>query len=406
MIIKYRGTLKLLFLLLFSIVFVFLSTTCLANDENKPNTSLEDTWLSADSMLKILEGLKVETANSGELCFLEYYTGFPKVIVDGEYPYIWTYTANKFSTIFNNWFHTYYYNYDVVIDDLMFYWPVYSNTSSGFGASNTITIFINNTSSPFVGNFIPNAEFYSNEVSYTGGYKTFYRFSSFSYDGNNNKTGINNQQPNNNCFVLSENNVTVNNYGNTPNVYMRYLIDNFYVNTDGSIYSTLMAYLTFNNETEYNHLISYKWYYKIPTSTSIQNSYNMGRLNRYINLGSGETPTPTPTGTGVPGPTGTGSPSGGGDLSNIENTTEHISNTLDDAFNSDTSTIDSGDINFNTEDYEMNDITENFFTWLLSQVQNILTTNEVVTYSIDLYDNTYSIRSDFLVFLILLYALF
>lgn len=103
------------FCVLFFMFFCFISleNEVQARDEDRPNTSLNDTWLSADSMLTIFENLKFETSNSGEINFAEYITGYEKGTAD--YYVQSQLLAYNYSTTFNAWFNNYNYNYDIPI---------------------------------------------------------------------------------------------------------------------------------------------------------------------------------------------------------------------------------------------------------------------------------------------------
>lgn len=151
-------------------------------------------------------------------------------------------------------------------------------------------------------------------------------------------------------------------------------------------------------------------------------------LSNYLSLhNSGEAPpAPTPT----PGGGGGDSPGGGsldltetngkiddvkeevtqqgeaivnqlsGDKAEIiesqQQSTEAITGSIDDAFDPDTSKIDSGDIDLSINDFEIDeqtDPTSNFFTWLLEQIQDILTTDGDETLEFDFLDEHYILNS-------------
>lgn len=293
------------FITLLSFCFINLENEVQARDEDRPNTSLNDTWLSAESMLTIFENLKFETSNSGEINFAEYITGYEKGTAD--YYVQSQLLAYNYSTTFNAWFNNYNYNYDITIGNLIFYWNAWQPTT--ISSDKGLIIMIDSGTSIYVADFIPIFQLFSDDISVTGNYN-FFRWKEWTFDANNNKTGYNTQQASNNFFFLNSTSVVGNNLSSTTG-YQRYYIRNFYLNMSrGTLYSTCLAYLTFNNQNREGQFISaVKYQYKLNNTT--YTDYNFYSNVYGINLGSGEVPTPTPTGTGIPIPTTTGGGGGG-----------------------------------------------------------------------------------------------
>ena len=282
-----------------------------AFDEDKPNTSLNNNWLSQDSMLKILTGLKIDKYN-GNINFLQNYCNVNSLDYDTQSGDI----ARAFSTSFNRWFNNASYNYDINLNNLLFMWGIPTFNSSSFYANTYLTINIYSQGSIYVTDVPPYLSQFDDSNHWGNGRWT--KWNSWNYDSNNNISGVNTSSTTNttsNIWMLTTTNCTQESNLQSNSTYTPYGAVGYRENFSQRIYTTIWAPLSVSGDFTHYHDICYH-------KNSNPQFYGADSLYYHIDIVvDNSTPIPTPT----PVPTGSG---GSSDLTNIENSLTNIENSL------------------------------------------------------------------------------
>lgn len=363
---KFHGGVRLLYLLLFFMAFVTYSNNC------KAYTSIQDPELTLEEFKAVLNELEF-TQISGDTNIQnmkETYNRWVRVMLTSGYEFqlsnIVFYKSSTQNTLYwtlNNG----------TVGNLPYLYL--SNNSNGTG---TIQATLPNI---YLGNFLNWT--YNNSGDITGANSsnlTYYYIPTSNFFSTYQGTG----RPN--VYTSNENSI------NNNEIYLKYAVTFF--KPLSSVYARQSQY---GPKTYFlSHILD---------------------LDRTINPTITPTPTTTPTQSGGEGEnvdlTQTNQK-----IDDVKNAVDNIKNSVDtvnqsveevggkidtldttitDTFDSDTNNIDTTDISLETEQYEIDDPTENFFTWLLEQIQNVLTTNEISTITVEIFDDTFTIRSDFFV---------